>query len=483
MPALWKRPIVYLYLIPFVLLYLITNQNALFWDTTQFAGDHPNWYYFQNFKYFLLPDSCDSGHPPAFGMYLALAWKCFGRSLWVSHTAMLPFVVVIVYQAVRTGVALIPDSNKFAHFLTTVILSIAALLSQCTLVSPDIWVIAAFLLTFNGIIQNHNYKVLIGVLFLAIISSRAMMAGFCLYLFALSYYYHYAEFRWFTFLHLAWRKVLVFLPGGALAVAFFAYHYYAKGWIGYHKDMPWAAGFEIVSASKMIRHIGILIWRIVDIGNLLTVLIAFIGIVFWYKGGYKVCSKQQQRIAASLILLVSVLFLFTALPLVIYTNLLTHRYFLPLNITIAITAMYLLYLSNVPRKNLIALVMILLQLSGHFWTYPQQISQGWDSTLGHLPFYKMRKEFKHYMQQKGIAKSEVATTPSLMQSDFLLDMATDTVWYKDAQVDTAAPFIWYCNVSNVLNKKVNTFTLHYDTLKYEKRGNVVMVLFERKTKN
>jgi len=132
------------FLVPFLLLYFFTSQNALFWDTIQFGGYVPRWYYDNNFKFPFLPLSYDSGHPPTFGLYLAAVWKLFGMSLFVSHTAMLPFIVLLIAQAVKLGDNLFPQNKKSALLCTAIVLTEAAVLSQCTLISPDIWVIAFF---------------------------------------------------------------------------------------------------------------------------------------------------------------------------------------------------------------------------------------------------------------------------------------------------------------------------------------------------
>src|ERR1700744_3344019 len=98
-----------LFFIPYLILFGITSHNALFWDTVQFGGDHPNWYYSTHFKYLLLPDFCDSGHLPSFGMYIAFVWEIFGRGLFQSHAAMLPFIAMIIWQAIRLEKVLLPQ--------------------------------------------------------------------------------------------------------------------------------------------------------------------------------------------------------------------------------------------------------------------------------------------------------------------------------------------------------------------------------------
>ncbi len=466
------------FFIPYLILYFLTAHNALFWDTMQFAGDHPNWYYDHHFRYFLLPDSCDSGHPPAFGMFLALLWELAGRSLWVSHTAMLPFVVLIVAQAVRTGELLFPDQKRFSFLATLVLLTESVLLTQCTLVSPDIWLLAFFLLALNAILSRTSWQLLLAVLVMGMLSTRAMMCAFVLYLFSLSYNRSVMAVGFKGKVVYAWKQVLPFLPGAFIALAYFAYHYYVKGWVGYPKNSPWSGGFEIVSLPRMGKNVIVLGWRLVDLGKVATVLVFLVFLWRWLQ--HKIVFPGNRKILVqSFFVLFLGLFFITALPLAMYQGLLTHRYFLPLTTCIALMAVLLVEQSGVKHKTALIGFMVLVQLSGHFWTYPQRMSQGWEGTLGHLYFYKMRREFRAYMKEQGIRKDQVASSSSLMQPDKKIDLGTDTTAFKDFEKDTTE-YVWYCNVSNAMNDKVSYYFDHFDIVKRERRGHVDMVLFRRR---
>ncbi len=182
--------------------------------------------------------------------------------------------------------------------------------------------------------------------------------------------------------------------------------------------------------------------------------------------------------ARSLFLLVLVLFLVTALPLTPYQGLLTHRYFIPLYLSIGVAGVYFLCNSRFRYKKWLLAAMILVQLSGNFWNYPRSVSQGWDSTLAHLPFFEMRKDFQQYMKDNGILKQEVATAFTLCQSDSRIDLKGDTIPYKNFGQDSTR-YVWYANVSNSMNKTIGYYFKYYHVLKKERRGNVEMVLFER----
>jgi hypothetical protein len=467
-----------IFFIPYFLLFLLTSHNALFWDTIQFAGDHPNWYYSNNFKYFLLPDYCDSGHPPAFGMYLAFLWKLFGRNLFVSHAAMLPFIVLIVVQAIRTGTILFPKKERFAFLTILLLLSESVLITQCTLISPDIWVAGFFLLGLNSILTKNKLHLTLAVAAMSILSTRAMMCSFALYLFSVSYYSNEASRSTETWLFFAFKKVLPFLPGAILAIAYFTYHYWAKGWVGYPKNSTWAAGFEIMAPARILKNVLVLGWRMIDLGKIFT-MIAFLFLSFkWIRKKINFEGDHGRHVARSLFVLIVALFLITALPLTLYQGLLTHRYLLPLTISISVFTAYLLFHSDIRYKKLVFVIMALVQLSGHFWTYPRIVSQGWEGTLGHLFFYGMQKDFRKFMVEKGIPKDEVATSPTLMKSDYRLFLTNDTTTFKDFETDTTQ-YVWYCNVTNAMNKQVDYYFKNFEIVKQERRGNVEMVLFKR----
>lgn len=471
-----------LFFIPYFILYCISSHNALFWDTVQFAGDHPNWYYSTNFQYLLLPNSCDSGHPPTFGLCIALIWKIFGRGLFQSHTFMLPFIALIVWQAIRAGDLLFQNNKKAAFFLSLLVLTQSILLTQCTLVSPDIWVAGFFLYTFNGILKQNKWQIMLGVIVLGIISNRAMMCAFTLYLFSLGYGYNVSIKglqQWFRY---AFSKVIPFLPGAIIAISYFTYHYLVKGWVGAPKDSPWAAGFEFVAPKRMAVNMLVLGWRIVDLGNVFTVLTLAVTCFLWWKKKIVFESGQQRNTAFALLILILAMFWITAFPLALYQGLLAHRYLLPLNTIIGVLAIYLLFHSKMRRKNIWIVLMILVQLSGHIWNYPLSISQGWEGRLAYLRFFPLRKDFKDFMLEHSIPKEEVATTGNMTASDYRTEMTDDTTSYKDFEVDSGK-YIWYCNVANAMNKAVPYYFQHFEILKREKSGDVEMVLFKRPEEN
>jgi len=91
--------------LPFFLLFtiitIVVKDNGFFWDALLQASKYAQFYYENNFGQLLVSADLDAGHPPLFGIYLAGIWKIFGQSLVVSHFAMLPFLLGIVWQVYR----------------------------------------------------------------------------------------------------------------------------------------------------------------------------------------------------------------------------------------------------------------------------------------------------------------------------------------------------------------------------------------------
>lgn len=139
-----------LYFIFYLLLTWSVADNFFLGDTIQLGAKHADFYFSSKFDAILLPDAIDSGHIPAFGAYLAVIWFVFGKSLVVSHFAMMPFLfglVVLVFIFSKKVV-----SPQYVHPTMILILADATLLSQASLISPDVVLMFFFILGLNSLL-------------------------------------------------------------------------------------------------------------------------------------------------------------------------------------------------------------------------------------------------------------------------------------------------------------------------------------------
>jgi hypothetical protein len=398
-----KKGTLLLHWVPFFLLFgawALNCQNPFFWDTVQLASRQAGWYFDQNFKYLLLPDAIDSGHPSGFGMYLALCWKLFGQTLLVSHLAMLPFIGLFYVGLLRIGSTLDAFWGRFLPLLVAVD---PVILGQVSLVSPDTALIALFLWGF--IVVKFRFELRYAQLILtfcclglAMISLRGMMAVVVLYLFQA---FTNKDFPWKNLLQ--WlQTTLPYLPSGLFALAFLMYHAQAKSWIGFHGDSPWQESFKYVTFNGLIKNCLILLWRLLDYGRIFMVL----GILFLLvqKRSFVQTNKPY--------LLLFILALLIQTPhFLLFKGLNAHRYLLP-----TFLAGHLLFLSLLAQGKLsgafksgLLIVVTLGLLSGNCWIYPRGIAQGWDSTPAHWAHFGLRSELIQYLDQHKIPLAEVGT--------------------------------------------------------------------------
>lgn len=456
---------------------LLSLDHVFFWDTIQLGSKHAHFYFESGFTSWLLPEQLDSGHPPLFGLYLAVGWMFFGKSLWVSHLLMLPFVWLLVYQWYRLGKYL--GGEQLLPYFMLLLLVDPVVASQSILISPDLPLMGCFLLLLNSILQKRVNGKVLAVIGLAMISMRGMMVGFLLFFWE-GLFYHKKDktVSWISHVvELLWP----YLPGGLLAAAFLAFHYLERGWIGFHEASEWAPSFALADTQQVIKNVAVLIWRLLDFGRVfifLTVVALVLRLVT--RRGWK--ATWQETINRQVAWLFVVLLAGLSLSFIRYAGLQQHRYLLPL----FLTATLLLYLFVLhypspllkPKTKRLLLVLAILGLfSGNFWVYPDKISQGWDSTLAHWPHYEIRTDVLNYLEEEGIALDQVGTAfPEIGPLKFK-DLSEGKAGFKEKNIATDS-YILYSNIMNdFADEELDELRSSWTLVKRWKRRGIKMELY------
>lgn len=424
--------------------------NSFFWDTVQLASLHANFYYDNHFSSFLLPIQMDSGHVPAFGMYVAFLWKSFGRNLQVSHLAMLPFALGIVWQIFKLCQKFIPE--KFQGLALILVLIDPSLLSQLTLVSPDVCLVFFFLLGMNAILDNKKNWIMVAIFFLFLTSMRGMMVSLCLLGLDIFNNIGFKTSIRNVFNQL-FKRSLIYFPALLLFLAFNTFHYIKTGWIGYHKDSPWAVCFERVDDFKgFLFNSAIYGWRVLDFGRFGVWLVFFILLV-----AYK---KQLFKSKSTLILLYFTILIMVLLPLNMLwaKNLLGHRYLIPIYLTFSLLTARLLFTDFVNQKLKYALSILWISslIGGNFIIYPDKVAQGWDSTLAHLPYYELRLQALNYLDENNIDFKDVSSFfPNTLSID-KIDLNND---FRHFETYTGkSKYVFYSNIYNIEDQTYDSIT-------------------------
>jgi hypothetical protein len=412
----------------------VSRHDPFFWDTVQLGSKHAHFFFENGLQWQPLPTGIDSGHPPVFGYYLAVIWTVFGKTLVASHFAMLPFLLLNVLLLWKIGGRL--AGNTWGMALPLLVFLDPVLLGQSVMISPDVVLVASFLLALEGIFGQKKWLVLFGILGLCAISMRGMMTATALLTWAVLLPF----LKDFQF-----RKRLVtgllFLPGFAFSAWFLWWHWKATGWIGYHDDSPWAGAFSRVPLTGFLKNIAIVGWRWLDFGRVGELIL--LGWLFYVQVIRKDQRARMHSGAEYPVLSLLICLLVFLLPsALLYQNLSAHRYFLP-----AFVAGHLLVLqwlagtgtvhrmehvvAGTPTPKVIALsasikkmllgFVLLCLATGNCWVYPRGISMDWDSTLAHWPYHGLRQEAVLFLESNNIDFAEVGSAfPNLNTGENLL---------------------------------------------------------------
>jgi hypothetical protein len=384
-----------IYSIPFLILSTVwyySLDDFFFWDTVQLGSKQAHFFY-PEFKGLILPKEIDSGHFPLFGIYISTWWKIFGKSLEVSHLAMLPWVVFLSIGIVKLSSIFLEKSHLLFGVL---LLSIEpTLLAQTGLVSPDIILITCFIWSLVFYFTKNNASFSILLIVLSLISLRGLILTFCLFM-----YQMYESFRKKE------GKINIFsafVPAFLINLFFLINHYFQTQWIGFHTSSPWAPSFHLVSIADIAKNIILFVWRIIDFGRIYIVA----GCIFLWYFYRKKLTTQTYEIIRVLLITGTIFFLLT----IFFQSLTAHRYYMPLYIIFIILFVRLLSESGISKRmtNIIVLLGFLSLISGHFWKYPDHIAKGWDGSLAYKPVFSVYKDVSKEMENKNIPKKYVSS--------------------------------------------------------------------------
>jgi hypothetical protein len=432
----------------FALLVIGTLRFPFFWDTIQLGSNHAFYFYETDFRSIILPNEIDSGHIPLLGMYLAVSWVLFGKSLMISHLIMLPFVLGIVYQSFQLCRKLFPEQWNFP--VTILLLADATLLAQCSLISPDVILMFFFIMAINHWFSGKRIWFALALTGMALASMRGMM---CVAAFGIAQLADcflqkknkevnlIASFK--ILIHKLPNMILVYLPAIILTSLFLGWHYMKTGWIGYHTGMPWYPLFEKVDFMGALYNVGILCWRMIDFGRLFVWIAAVFCLVHFLNHKPKLNNTFQ-----SLIILFVCIFLVLSYAVVFHKNLSGHRYLLPAYYSFALIVFYYVFhFVNIRWGKTFIIIILFGLLSGNFWVYPDTIAKGWDSTLAYLPYPSLRNKMMEYMQQKGIKLSETGTAFPNHGKLRYLEISENTDSFDTLNLSTNK-YVFYSNVFN-----------------------------------
>lgn len=401
-------------LVQLVLLWF-SLELPFFWDSIQFGSRHASFFFQTGWSW--LPVDMDSGNPPLLGWLIAQAWRIFGRSLSTAHLVMWPFVVANIILLAKLGKALAP---RHWAWLPLLLLANPVYAAQTTLASPDILLITGILLVWVGRLRTSGYMIWAGAVLMGLTSLRGgvLLGGITLWW--LVDRRHHPFLKWLLF-------------GSFPGLGYHLLHWWALGWAFLPDQSPWSGSFAIKALSSIPRQIVILVWRLLDHGQ-----------VFLWGGLVYFLWRHPQRSFRRDTGLWLFLFILVISPFFIFFDHLNmHRYLLP--VSLAATALLVSFIQD--RLWLPGLVVLGL-VSGNLWIYPDGIAKGWDATLAWMAYPYHRNKVLTCMEAEGISRVETASAfPNLGPEDEIsLNGASQA--FLDRADEFNVRYILYSNVYN-----------------------------------
>lgn len=457
----------------FTILTFWVSQNGFFWDTILLSSKYAHWFIQTNFSSFILPKELDAIHPPTFGLYIAIFWKIFGKTLFVSHIAMLPFLYGIVWQSYLLSKYFFQKKHLF--FVLLFVLADTCLLGQSTLVSPDIALTFFFLLSVNSILYRKRLLLMVALICLSFISVRGMFAALVIYSYDIWLNSSSCSIK--ALFKSAMSRIIFYIPMAVLLIIFLYFHYKTLGYIIPTNSTNWKGHYNAVGLQGLLYNVGILGWRLVDFGRIFIYLFLAAFLIKYLKKSLLADEKLK------LLILFFVLFIAINSPyLLFFKQPILHRYIIIANIFCSFILLYILFESGLKIKlaRWIYVISLVGLISGNFWIYPDRIAKGWDSTLAHLPYYKIRSEMIQYIETAKIPIEQVGTEFPNKATFENIDLNGQNISFPEKNLKTQS-YIFYSNIFNDFSdQELSDLKTNWIVLKEIKRCGVYGLLYRRK---
>jgi hypothetical protein len=350
-------------------LFITTKNDPFFGDSIATISRASNHIFSSNFNEISYPPKLDPGHPITFSAVHAIAWKVFGRQLWVSHLLNLIFGFLILNLFVKWGKQLGYGNHTYLGALFLLVTPL--FISQ--IANPNLHLPLTFFalgLVYSLSTGKRWHQVLFAsALILTHLQGLYYLVPIWLWWIAKS-----KDIKLYD--RIKYSAITLAIPA-ALFIGWMIYHYSISGWYISSPDYAGHRGFPGV--KRFVVNMIMADWRIVDYGQ----------IALWVLPIWAVIKSKIRWTWNHPFTLMLIVFLFNSIAIAVTTKTgPMHRYLLP--------CLPLLVMANIDflksAKTRTTIVLLLLLVSGHFWFYPGKIMG--DATLSYRSVFPLLEEAK-----------------------------------------------------------------------------------------
>lgn len=435
---------------------LLLCSTCFFWDSISLISVPANYLFETKFASLLYPPEINITLATFPQIYTALAWLIFGRSLFVTHLAYLPFVLMFAYQLYLLCKRFSP--NDFLPYVYLFVLLDTTIFTQILLLTPDLFLLFFATWSLNNLLENKKIHFSLSVFLLATVSDRGMILSGILILFHFIYVVFFQKLS----LRLVAKSSLTYLPTLFFCIFLVFIQKFHSGYFLINTDAnsPWSEHWHFVDFYGFVRNLLIATFRCVENGHLFVlIMLAFVVIKTQREPAYN-------RSLLSLCILFLLVMAFGTLP---FRNPINTRYFAFLFMVFSVFAADVL-IKNIPRvaKTFLVVLTIFTVLS-NLIVYPEKVAQSWDSTLAHLPYYKLREQVKAFFLEQNVAYVEVGASFPLLQTLEDTDLIDDSSAFSSIDFDNNR-FVIYTNISNLDDEMIDKISEYPCVKSFEKNG-------------
>jgi hypothetical protein len=448
----------------FIILIFLNRDIPFFWSGTFFSEQAVTFFNF-GFNNLISPLYVDAGGFPLYSIYLALVWKVLGKTLLVSHFAMLPFILGIMYEYYKLANRFL--KGQVFYFAIVLLLLEPTFITQSILMGYDLLMVYFFFLALNSLFDQKKFLFVIAAVLLCLSSVRGGAMLFSILLIDLIFQYQ-ADRK------IKWSGLLKYIYPFIFVVIWAIYHHTQTGW--YLFSPTRVINESLVSFMMLVRQMLYTIWKIIDFGRIVLCLVVFIGVLLLFK-------KEKNNIQfKQIIVLVLVPILVLLIFLSAVSNPVGHRYFISVFLLLNIAACFMLEKLMTVKKQVWVFVIIAVSLiAGNFWMYPERFGNGWDSSLKILPYFKLQKEVDQFIVQNKIKPSEIASQFPFVadvQFSYLADSSSTFINFDEKPVKPYHYFLQSNLINTLALDEIENLKKDWTLLKEFKSGQIYIALYQ-----
>ena len=447
-----------------ILVWILGCDFPFFWDAIS-QSTQSNWYFDHHFSSIIVPTDIDTGHPPLWTLYLAFCWSVFGKTLLVSHIAVLPFLLACVFQLYLLVNQLF-ENHKIRFWAMTLILFQPTFMVQITSLYFELPLIFGFLWLFNQILRSKNQfsilllkTIIVSILLLTSIRAWFLVAA----IFSTEIGLYFVQKKKFN--------IIPYLISGFILVLYLWFHFNATGW--FFSAPAFSSHRKVGEVSFMARNFLIFGWQIIDNGRLVLMLI------FGYVFLKNILNRKYTHIkliyTLSFISLVFMMLLCT-IP---FSNPFGPRYFNLIYTGIILCVLYQFQDSKL--VHIINVAILLCFLSGHYWKYPYRFNASWDATFAHIAYFDLKTETDQKIKDLGIYQNLISAQFPFQSSNKNANLMADSTHiadYGDIGFENSAYFL-VSNLGGEFNEEEIQKISKYQKLFEIQKGNIWVQVFKK----